>query len=205
MVILGICGASGSGKTYLTKEIIKQLAPSQYNILSQDYYYYDQSHIPSKKRVHTNYDHPDAIDFKLLIEHIHMLKSGKTIRHPVYDFSGHTRKAETVATPPASILMVEGILIFAVKELKNLFDLKIYVDTPEEICFIRRLERDVQQRGRTVESVIDQYHKTVYPMFLEYVQPFKNEADLIIEKKWTFDYALKKIMACLNELRPRET
>ncbi|MBD3386854.1 uridine kinase [candidate division KSB1 bacterium] len=205
MIIVGICGASGSGKTYLTQKIIKHLAFSQHNILSQDYYYYDQSHIHPKKRVQTNYDHPDAIDFKLLIDHIHMLKSGNTIQHPLYDFSEHTRKAKSVATPPAPILMVEGILIFAVKELKNLFNLKIYVDTPEEICFIRRLERDVQQRGRTVESVIAQYHRTVYPMFLEYVQPFKNEADLIIKKNWTFDYALKRIMACLNELRPRET
>lgn len=204
MIVAGICGASGSGKSFLAKEIIKNLPCLQVNLLSQDYYYRDQSIKPYSQRLLTNYDHPHAIDFGLMIDHISALKSNQSIRHPLYDFHQHNRKSTSVLLRPAPLLIIEGILIFAVKELLDRIDYKIYVDTPQEICFIRRLARDTIHRGRSVESVIDQYHKTVYPMFVKYVDPYKKHANLLIENSGNLTHTVKTIINHLTKLRTKE-
>lgn len=179
--LIGIAGASGSGKSFFAKKLQESLAPKKVFILSQDYYYKDNSNIPLEERAKINYDHPDAVDFELLEKHLVLLKKGKEINHPLYNFKTHNREAETVSAGPVDIVLLDGILIYAVPSLMDLFDYKIYIDTPMDVCFIRRLQRDKQERGRTTESVIQQYMATVRPMFLKFVLPSMDQADLVIK------------------------
>lgn len=180
MKIIGIAGGTGSGKTTLAYQIFNILPEGTGRIMFLDNYYRDQSDIPMEERIKTNYDHPDAIESELLIEHLKALKSGKSIKEPVYDFKNHTRSKDTVEVSPASILIVEGIFTLYYKDILDILDLKLFVDTESDIRFSRRLLRDIEERGRSMESVMNQYFSTVKPMHDSYVEPTKKVADIII-------------------------
>jgi uridine kinase len=192
--IIGIAGGSGSGKTTLARELVSALHCSSSLILSQDYYYRDRSDLTLAERQHINYDHPDAIEFDLLIDHLHTLRQGKTISHPLYDFSQHNRRPEHVLAGPADLVVVDGILLFAVQEILPLFDIKIFIETAIDIAFIRRLQRDTQERGRSISSVIEQYLATVRPMYLQYVQPSRAHADLVVSGEEEISLTIDRIM-----------
>ena len=192
--ILGVAGASGSGKSFFADRIYSSLRSRNVIILSQDYYYKDLSSIPPKQRALYNFDHPDAIDFDLLIEHIKLLKKHQSIQHPIYDFTVHNRKKESVTAGPADIVIIDGILIYALPKIRDLFDFKVYIETPPDICFIRRLQRDTLERGRTMESVISQYLETVRPMYERFVLPTKNYSDLVTRGEGDMDKALQLVL-----------
>ncbi len=192
--VIGIAGASGSGKSFFAEKIFSHVKQQGAILLSQDYYYKDLSHLHPRERENVNYDHPDAIDFPLLIKDIRKLKAYQAIEHPLYDFTVHNRKKETVRTGPAHIVLLDGILIYAIEELRSLIDFKIYVDTPLDICFIRRLQRDTTVRGRSVESVISQYLQTVRPMFLKFVQPTKKLADFVVVGEGSMEAGLRYVL-----------
>lgn len=178
-VIIGIAGASGSGKTTIARKICKELS-SDAVIINHDAYYKDFGHLSLEERSKLNFDHPDSLDTALMIEHIKALKNGVPIEKPEYDFTIHSRKSTTATIAPVSVIIVEGILIFTDAELRELFDIKIFVDTDLDLCLIRRIERDVKDRGRTLDSVLEQYQKTVKPMYHEFVESSKRYADIII-------------------------
>jgi len=179
-MIIGICGGTGSGKTTVALKILEAVGPDSVVYLQQDSYYKDLSHLPLEQRHTINFDHPDAVDTELLIKQIEDLRAGRPIEQPVYDFTFHVRRPETKRIEPRPIILVEGILVFENPKLRSLMDLKIYVDTADDLRFIRRLTRDISERGRTVQSVITQYLETVRPMHLEFVEPSKRYADIII-------------------------
>jgi len=178
-VIIGIAGASGSGKTTIAKKISKELR-SDAVLLNHDAYYKDFGELSIDERAKLNFDHPDSLDTQLMIEHIKALKKGVPIEKPEYDFTTHSRKKTTVTVAPVSAVIVEGILIFTDAKLRELFDIKIFVDTDLDLCLIRRIERDVNDRGRTLSSVLAQYQQTVKPMYHEFVESSKRYADIII-------------------------
>ncbi len=179
-MIIGICGGTGSGKTTVANRILESVSACEVAFLQQDSYYRDLDQMPLDFRQKVNFDHPDAIDNDLFVEHIRALKAGKAAELPLYDFRTHTRKSETLRMEPKRIIIVEGILIFADQRLLDEMDIKVFVDTPDDIRFIRRLRRDVAERGRTVESVVEQYLATVRPMHMQFVEPTKRVADVII-------------------------
>jgi uridine kinase len=179
-MIIGISGGTGSGKTTVANKILESVGARDVIFLQQDSYYKNIDRLPLDFRQTPNFDHPDALDNELLIQHIRSLRSGRAVQLPLYDFKTDSRRAETVRVEPKPIVIVEGILIFADKNLLREMDIKVFVDTPDDIRFIRRLRRDIDERGRTVESVIDQYLTTVRPMHLQFVEPSKREADVII-------------------------
>jgi len=179
-MIIGICGGTGSGKTTVANRILESVSRDEVIFLQQDSYYRNLDEMPLDYRNQRNFDHPDAIDNDLLVEHVRALKRGEAVELPLYDFRTHTRKTETLHMEPRPIIIVEGILIFAEKRLLDEMDIKVYVDTPDDIRFIRRLRRDIAERGRTVESVIEQYVATVRPMHIQFVEPSKRLADVII-------------------------
>lgn len=180
-MIIGIAGGTGSGKTTVAKKIKEKIKDKHTVVMmQQDSYYKDHSDIPFEEREKINYDHPNSIDMELLIKHLKALINGSTVEIPIYDFKTHTRKNITRRENPGDIVIIEGILIFTNKELRELFDYKIFVDTPDDIRFIRRLKRDLTERNRTVNSVIEQYLMTVRPMHIEFVEPTKKFADIII-------------------------
>lgn len=179
-IVVGVAGGTGSGKTTIVREILKGLEADDVLLIQHDSYYKDRSHLPSEERAHINYDHPDALETSLLIEHLKQLLLGQTVDIPIYDFVTHTRKLECQKVEPHKVIMVEGILILADPKLRDLFDIKVFVDTDADIRFIRRMERDIAERGRTRESVVDQYMGTVRPMHLEFVEPSKRYADVIV-------------------------
>lgn len=178
-MIIGIAGGTGSGKSTLADKL-REAFEGEMVSLSHDYYYKSNDHLTYEERTKLNYDHPDAFETELLIEHIKKLKNGETIEHPVYSFVEHTRLKETVKVEPARVILVDGILIFENKELCELMDIKVFVDTDADVRIIRRLVRDVQERGRSMDSVISQYLNTVKPMHEEFVEPSKKRADVII-------------------------
>ena len=178
-IVIGIAGGSGSGKTTLAKNIQKEFE-NDLVMLSHDYYYKSHDELPLEERKKLNYDHPNAFDTDMLIEHVRKLKNGETIEHPVYSFIEHTREKDTVKVEPKKIILVEGILIFENQELINEMNIKIFVDTDADIRFIRRLTRDVSERGRTIDSVINQYMQTVKPMHEQFVEYSKKNADIIV-------------------------
>ena len=178
-MVIGIAGGTGSGKSTLADRL-KEAFEGEMVSLSHDYYYKSNDHLTYEERTKLNYDHPDAFDTELLIEHVKQLKEGKAIEHPVYSFVEHTRMKETVKVEPARVILVDGILIFENKELCNLMDIKVFVDTDADVRIIRRLLRDVQERGRSLDSVISQYLNTVKPMHEEFVEPSKKRADISI-------------------------
>ena len=179
-LVIGICGGTGSGKTTVTERIISALSQESVLVLQQDHYYKDLPHLPMDKRARQNFDHPDSLDTPLLVEHLRHLREGRAIERPTYDFSRHRREADTLRMAPRPAIIVEGILIFESKSLRELMDIKIFVDTDADLRFIRRLRRDIRERGRTVESVVQQYLSTVRPMHMEFVEPSKRYADVII-------------------------
>lgn len=178
--VIGIAGGSGSGKTTLAQTILNEVGMDRIAFLPHDAYYRRQDQMSMPERLAINYDHPNALETELLIDHIKQLKNWNNIAMPVYDFKAYTRSHETVRVEPRSIIMVEGILIFAEPKLRKLIDMKLFVDADPDICFIRRLERDIKERGRTVDSVVHQYLETVRPSYIEFVEPSKRFADVII-------------------------
>jgi uridine kinase len=180
--IIAISGGSGSGKSLFTQTLITEILDSGMNILvlCEDHYYRDQSHLTMEERLKTNYDHPNAFEHELLIEHLLELKAGRSIEYPQYSFTTHTRLAETQTLEPASVIIVEGIMLLASPELLPLFDIKVFIDTPLDICLLRRITRDVQERGRTLQSVTEQYESTVKPMYHQFVAPSRFTADVVV-------------------------
>lgn len=189
--IIGIAGPSAGGKTSLTEEIQRRLNSDDFLIIKYDDYYKNQDHLEFEKRVQTNYDHPDAFDTHLLIEDLKKLKQGKQINKPVYDYNLHTRKKETELITSKSVIVLEGIFALLDEELRDLLDIKIYVNEDSDICFIRRLQRDTKERGRTQESIINQYLDTVKPMQEQFIDPTKKFADLIIPRAKENEIAIK--------------
>ncbi len=199
-LIIGIAGGSGSGKSTLATSILEAIGNDRIAFLPHDAYYRNQDEKTFEQRLMVNYDHPDSLETELLIEHIQRLKQGEAVDRPVYDFKMHTRSAKTVRIEPKPIILVEGILIFVEPELRAQCSMKLFVDTDQDICFIRRLERDVTERGRTVESVINQYLKTVRPSFIEFVEPTKRFADVIIPEGGFNTVASEMVIARLKGL-----
>jgi uridine kinase len=179
-MIIGICGGTGSGKTTVANRILESVNAGDVAFIQQDSYYRNLKDLPLDYRQQVNFDHPDALDNDLLVHHIRKLKSGGAVELPLYDFKTHTRLNETLLIEPKPIVIIEGILIFADARLLEQMDIKVFVDTPDDIRFIRRLRRDVAERGRTVDSVIEQYLATVRPMHMQFVEPSKRYADVII-------------------------
>ena len=179
-MIIGLAGGTGSGKTTVASRIIASVGKESVVYLQQDAYYRNLGDMPLELRHKVNYDHPDAFDTDLLINHLRSLRAGDTIEQPLYEYATHSRKQNTVRVEPKPVIILEGILVFVSSELRALMDLKIFVDTDADIRFIRRLDRDVHERGRSVESVITQYQTTVRPMHLQFVEPSKRYADVII-------------------------
>jgi len=199
-LVIGIAGGSGSGKTTVAQIIIERVGASHIAFLQHDAYYKDLSDLPPNQRALINFDHPDSLDNELLIQHIDRLKNYQSIELPVYDFKNHTRTSMTVRIDPQPLILVEGILIFAEPRLRPLFDVKLFVDTDPDIRFIRRLERDIIERGRTTESVIQQYLNTVRPMHLDFVEPSKRYADVIIPEGGRNTVAVDMVVARLEML-----
>ncbi|MFY9213822.1 MAG: uridine kinase [Tissierellaceae bacterium] len=202
-VLIGIAGGTGSGKSTVAKEIFKFIDKDDVTVIEQDSYYKDQSHLSFEERVKTNYDHPLAFDNALLIQHLKDLMSGKPIEKPIYDFERHNRKKETQLVKPKKIIILEGILILAEKEIRDLLDIKLFVDTDSDVRLIRRILRDIKERGRTLDSVILQYLDTVRPAHLQFVEQTKRYADIIIPEggynKVAIDLIVSKINSILKE------
>ncbi|WP_257967905.1 uridine kinase [Peribacillus deserti] len=202
-VVIGVAGGSGSGKTSVTKSIYKSFQGHSILMLEQDYYYKDQSELPYEERLQTNYDHPLAFDNDLLIEHILKLLKYEPIEKPVYDYSIHTRSKETIDVEPQDVIILEGILVLEDERLRNLMDMKLFVDTDADIRILRRMVRDINERGRTIESVIDQYLSVVRPMHNQFIEPTKRYADIIIpeggQNHVAIDLMVTKIKTILEE------
>ncbi|KMN82631.1 MULTISPECIES: uridine kinase [Chromobacterium] len=178
--IIGVAGGSGSGKTTVTNQVLETIGSEMAAVIIQDYYYRDQSHLTFEQRLATNYDHPQAFDWPLLIEHIDDLRNGRAIEMPVYDFANHTRAEETITVQPAPVIVIEGLFPLYDAALRDMMSLKIFVDTDSDVRFIRRLKRDITERGRTTDSVIEQYLTTVRPMHNQFIEPTKRFADVIL-------------------------
>ena len=198
-IIIGIAGGTGSGKSTLAQNIQKEF---KHNItmLSHDYYYKSNKHLPFEERKKLNYDHPDAFETDLLIEHLNKLKKGETIQRPSYSFVEHQREDKTYEVIPQKVIIVEGILLFENQVLRDMMDIKIFVDADADIRFIRRLLRDVQERGRTVESVVEQYCTTVKPMHEQFVEPSKKYADIIVPEGGYNQVALNMIVEKIRSI-----
>ncbi len=198
--IIGVAGGSGSGKTTVSRRILERLGTPPIAYIQHDSYYFDNSHVPVADRARLNYDHPNSLDTPLLIEHLRALRAGQAVEIPVYDFANHGRRPETMRMEPAPVILVEGILIFVEKELRELMDIRIFVDTDADLRFIRRLQRDVHERGRSQDSVVQQYLETVRPMHLEFVEPSKRYADVIIPQGGHNEVALGMIESRLRAM-----
>ncbi len=194
-VTIAVAGGTGSGKTTIANEIVKRVGVDRIAYLQHDSYYYDWGQLPLDSRDLPNFDHPDSLETDLMIKHLKQLRSGHAVDVPVYDFTKHRRTDQTRRVEPHPVVLVEGLLIFAEKRLRELFDIKIYVDTDNDIRFIRRLRRDIAERGRSMESVIDQYLSTVRPMHLDFVEPSKRYADVIVPEGGFNAVALDMVVA----------
>jgi uridine kinase len=200
-IIVGITGASGSGKSLLASTIVNELGSDKIDIITGDAYYKDQSHLPFDVRKQTNYDHPDAFDHELLYQHINLLSNNKSIDIPVYDYINHTRSKETrKINGNNAIIVLEGILLFIEEKIRSIIDIKIYVNTPLDICLIRRIERDVLMRERDIQSVIEQYQSTVKPMFHKFIEPSQKHADIIVPKGGKNRIAIDILKSKITEL-----
>ena len=204
-LIIGVAGGTGSGKTTVVRTIIESLRSHDVVLIQHDSYYRDRSHLSPEERACINYDHPDALETNLFADHLELLISGKPAEIPVYDFVSHTRRSETIQVQPASVIVVEGILILADKRLRALMDIKVFVDTDDDERFIRRMERDVRERGRSYESVVEQYLNSVKPMHIEFVEPSKRYADIIIPEgghnRVAIDLFVTKLASLLEQPR----
>ena len=199
-ILIGITGGTGSGKSTVAKEICKKFNEDCIAMIEQGSYYNDQSHLSFEERIKTNYDHPDAFDTPLLVEHLKMLLQGKQIEKPIYDFEKHNRKDEKIKVQPRDIIIVEGILILQEKDIRDLLDIKIYVDTDADVRIIRRLVRDMKERGRSVESVINQYLNVVRPMHMQFIEPSKRYADIIIPEGGQNKVAIDLIVGNIRQM-----
>ena len=199
-IIIGVAGGTGSGKTTVAHRVLEQVGWSRIAFIQHDSYYYDAANLPPEERARLNFDHPDSLETPLLVEHLKRLRSGRSVDIPVYDFRSHTRTQQTRHITPEPVILVEGILIFAERSLRELFDVKIYVDTDPDIRFIRRLTRDIQERGRSLDSVVHQYLTTVRPMHLEFVEPSKRHADVIIPEGGHNTVALEMVASRVQAL-----
>ncbi|MDH2436477.1 uridine kinase [Pokkaliibacter plantistimulans] len=199
-VIIGIAGASGSGKSSFSDALLHEFGSAQITILREDSYYKDQTHLAMEERVKTNYDHPDAFDHDLLLTQLQQALQGEPVNVPVYDYKLHTRAAEVQPLPACKIIILEGILIFTDARLRNLMHTRIYMDTPLDVCLLRRLQRDVNERGRTLDSVLEQYQATVRPMFMKYINPSKEHAHLIVPGGARNRVAIDLVRARLREM-----
>jgi uridine kinase len=199
-IIIGVAGGTGSGKTTVSESILDRVGQDRIAYIQQDSYYRDLSHLPHEERVRVNFDHPDALETDLLIRHLRALRCGQAVEVPTYDFTRYTRTSQTRKVEPRRVILVEGILIFAEKALRDLFDVRIFVDTDADIRFIRRLQRDLNERGRSTESVVRQYLDTVRPMHLEFVEPSKRYADVIVPEGGFNTVALDMIVARIEAM-----
>ena len=201
-IFVGVAGGSGSGKTTVAFKLINSLSSQEAVLIQQDSYYKEIKNKSIEERAKTNFDHPDAIEFELLKEHLIALKNSKSIEKPVYNFTTHLRKEEKITIEPSQIVIVEGILILAVPEIRELLDVKIFVDTDADEMLLRRVERDINERGRTFDSVKEQYLSTVKPMYLKFCEPSKRYADIIIprggENKIAIDMVISKLKRYLQ-------
>jgi len=198
--VIGVAGGSGSGKTTVVRRIIDALGSSDVTILEHDRYYRDHPELRLEERAALNYDHPDSLDTNLLVEHVQALREGRSVEVPAYDFARYARHSYSDTMHPRAVIIVEGILIFGDAALRKLMDVKVFVDTDDDTRFIRRLQRDVRDRGRTVDSVIDQYLSTVKPMHLEFVEPSKRYADLIVPEGGHNQVAVEMLLTLIRGL-----
>ena len=202
MFVLGIAGGSGSGKTTIVDRILRGLVGEAVTLVPHDAYYLSRSDMPLVVRASGNWDHPEALDNVLFCRHLDELRDGRPVERPFYDFANHRRSQETVVLEPRPVLLVDGILLFSIPEIRRRLDLKIFVDTPADLRIVRRLVRDVQERGRSVESVTDQYQHTVRPMHDQFVEPSKKFADAVIPWEYRNDEAIRLIEARIREHVP---
>ncbi len=199
-IVIGIAGGTGSGKTTVAEVILKRVGADHIAFLAHDAYYRDLEDLPRAQRDMVNFDHPDSLETDLLVRHLEALRRWEAVEIPVYDFTIHSRTARTRRIEPQPVILVEGILVFAEPALRTLFDVKIFVDTDPDIRFIRRLQRDIEERGRTAASVIQQYQTTVRPMHLEFVEPSKRYADVIIPEGGLNTVAMDMVVARTQSL-----
>lgn len=199
-IIIGISGGSGSGKTLVAANILRSLTSEHVCIIEEDSYYNDLAGIPVEMRQKFNFDHPDAFDHEYMREQLLALAAGEEVKVPIYDYTTHTRSGNFRKIGPHHIVIVEGILLLYEKAMRDVMDIKIYVDTPLDICFLRRLRRDITERGRTVESVMEQYETTVRPMFMQFIEPSKRYADVIVPMGGKNEVAIDLITTKINQL-----
>jgi uridine kinase len=199
-MLVGIAGGSGSGKSTLARALCQSFGPAEVQLLNQDMYYRDRQGVPLEERQQVNYDHPDAFDEELLLAHLTALKAGRAVEQPLYDFARHERSGRTLRVEAARVVIVEGILVLAIEAVRAPLDLKLFVDTPDDIRFLRRLRRDVADRGRSIDSVIEQYLRTVRPMHHAFVEPSRRHADLIVPEGGENEVALGLIRAWIARL-----
>ena len=207
MIVIGIAGGSGSGKTTVVREISKKLKECKQEdvvVIPQDSYYKDQGHLPMAERQALNFDHPDAIDWELLVSQLHDLKSGKAIEQPTYSYLTCTRQPETVHVEPADIIIIEGILIFTCEELRNQMDIKVFVDADDDDRLMRVITRDIVERGKNVQWVIDRYTKTVKPMYLQFIAPSKRYADIIVPEGGHNKIAISVLLSGIRRMAARD-
>lgn len=199
-LVIGIAGGTGSGKTTVANAIVDQVGKNHVAYLPHDAYYKDLSSLPPAQRQEINFDHPNSLDSDLMTQHVFELKAGNSVDIPIYDFTNHARTEKTIHIKPNPVILVEGILIFTEPKLRDLFDVKLFVDTDADIRLSRRIQRDIEERGRTVQSVLEQYKKTVRPMHLEFVEPSKRYADVIIPEGGHNQVALDMVTARIESL-----
>ncbi len=199
-LVIGVAGGSGSGKTTVANIVLNRVGRHRIAYLPHDAYYRDLTNLPLNQRIQVNFDHPDSLESDLLVEHIQRLKNWETVQLPIYDFTHHSRTDQSIPVKPQRVILVEGILIYTEKKLRDLFDVKIFVDTDSDLRFIRRLQRDITERGRTTENVITQYLSTVRPMHLEFVEPSKRYADIIIPEGGLNEVAMDMVIARIESL-----
>jgi len=197
-LVIGMAGGTASGKTRVSSAIIKMIGQERVAYIQHDSYYKDRSNIPLKERDNINYDYPDALENDLLVYHLQKLRNGYAIEKPIYAFESHTRNSETERVCSKEVVVIEGILIFVDKRLRDLMDIKVFVETDADIRFIRRLKRDISERGRTVESIINQYLNTVRPMHLKFVEPSKKYADIVIPGGGCNKIAIDKLASMIR-------
>jgi len=199
MLTIGIAGGSGSGKTTVVNHILNSLQHDEVDVIYQDSYYKDLSHLTFKERETVNFDHPESIDFNLLVEHLKRLKSGKVIQQPVYSFKEHNRTGQTITTHPRKVMIVEGILILTNPELRDLLDIKIFVETDSDERLMRRLKRDITERGRDIDEVLNRYQTTLKPMHQQFIEPTKAYADIIIPNNQYNNVAIEVIETIIKD------
>jgi uridine kinase len=199
-MILGVAGGSGSGKTTVVKEILRSLHPTTISVIHHDSYYKDLVHLPFEERAETNFDHPDALETSLLVKHLTSLRAGERVDVPVYDFATHTRTEDVRRVEATGVIIVDGILVLADQRLRDLLDIKVFVDTDADIRFIRRLRRDIQDRGRSLQSVVDQYLQTVRPMHNAFVEGSRVHADIIIPEGGRNQVAIDLLVSRLRQV-----